>query len=83
MTNNTPRPGQCNVSPAPTAWDRFLAGEGLSETTCCSLLKGKAQESNAVRSWVLQHYRTNYVPEAVLHTLGLLYHVNSMLLIEQ
>lgn len=61
----------------PTAWELFLANEGISEAKCPSLLKQHTEESCAVRSWVLANYKTRYVPELVIQTLGLQRHVIS------
>ena len=62
---------QLDPSPVPTAWERFLAEEGILESRCPSLLQCETREGLALRSWVLSNYKIRYVPELVIQTLGL------------
>jgi hypothetical protein len=55
----------------PSAWELFLLGTGVSESSCASLLTGRSRKGRAIRSWVHEHYSTKYVPEPILDTLGL------------
>lgn len=71
MWNTLSQSLQNNPLPIPTAWELFLANEGISEAKCPSLLKQHTEESCAIRSWVLANYKTRYVPELVIQTLGL------------
>jgi hypothetical protein len=62
---------QPNQAPVSTAWELFLANEGIPESACRSLLNRRTEEGCAIRSWVLANYRTRFVPELVIQTLGL------------
>jgi len=55
----------------PSAWEKFLLGAGVSESTCASVLAGPSPKGRAIRSWVQEHYATKYVPERVIQALGL------------
>jgi hypothetical protein len=54
-----------------SAWELFLLGTGVSESTCASLLAGRSRKGRVIRAWVREHYSTRYVPESILDTLGL------------
>jgi len=71
MRNILSQPVQSSSSPIPTAWELFLANEGVLESKCPSLLKCHTEQSFAIRSWVLANYKTRFVPELVIQTLGL------------
>jgi hypothetical protein len=60
-----------DAPPAPSAWELFLLGAGVSESHCASLLTGRSRKGRAIRSWVREHYSTRYVPESILDALGL------------
>jgi len=60
-----------SIVSGPSAWDQFLLGAGLNESSCSSLLTGRSRKARAIRSWVREHYATRYVPEDVLEALGL------------
>lgn len=83
MTNTFNHPFQYQSAPVPTAWERFLVGEGIPESKCPLLLNCDPQKGVAIRDWVLANYKTSYVPELVIQTLGLQYHLNSTWRVEQ
>ena len=69
-------------SPARSAWEQFLDEEGISEFHCFSLLKGNALKGRVIRSWVLEHYKTSFVPELVIQAMGLQHQIMSRLQLE-
>ena len=60
-----------SIVSGPSAWDLFLLGAGLNESSCSSLLAGRSHKGREIRSWVREHYATRYVPEEILEALGL------------
>jgi len=71
MRNMVSQVFQNQPSPVPSAWERFLADEGISESRCPSFLNCHTQERSVIQSWVLANYKTRYVPELVIQMLGL------------
>lgn len=59
------------MAPRPSAWELFLLGAGVTESNCASLLTGRSRKGRVLRSWIREHYATNYVPEEILEALGL------------
>jgi hypothetical protein len=55
----------------PSAWELFLRGEGVPESSCASLLAGRSRKGRAIHSWIRKHYSTRYVPENILEVIGL------------
>jgi hypothetical protein len=72
MTNINPAyERQGNSSFGPSAWELFLLGAGVLESSCVSLLARHTRKGRAIRAWVRDHYQTCYVPESILDVLGL------------
>jgi hypothetical protein len=59
-----------------TCWEKLLENNGISETACSTLIACRSEEGHAIRAWVREHYKTNFVPEDVLESLGLRDEVN-------
>jgi hypothetical protein len=57
----------------PSSWEMLLDSIGIPEATCTSLIGCRSQKGRAIRSWVFEHYKTNFVPESVLEFLDLRY----------
>jgi hypothetical protein len=60
-----------DIPAGPSAWEKFLLGEGVSESRCAALLSGRTKKGRVIRSWVRENYLTRFVPEYVLQALGL------------
>jgi hypothetical protein len=56
-----------------SSWEKLLDSVGIPEAACTSLIGCRSQKGRAIRSWVLEHYKTNFVPESVLEFLDLRY----------
>jgi hypothetical protein len=66
-----PQSVQPHTLPVSTAWEVFLADEGISESACPSFLRHPTKEGYTIRCWVLANYKTRYVPESVIQALEL------------
>ena len=73
---------QTASSPARSAWEQFLDKEGIPEFQCFSLLKDNELKGHVIRSWVLEHYKTSFVPELVIQAMGLQHQIISRLQLE-
>ena len=60
-------------APKTSSWEKLLDSIGIPETACTTLIGCRSQKGRAIRSWVHEHYKTNFVPETVLELLGLRY----------
>jgi hypothetical protein len=56
-----------------SSWEKLLDSIGIPETACTSLIGCRSRKGRAIRSWVREHYKTNFVPESVLEFLDLRY----------
>ena len=56
-----------------SSWEKLLDSIGIPEGACTSLIGCRSQKGRAIRSWVREHYKTNFVPENVLEFLDLRY----------
>jgi hypothetical protein len=68
--------GSAVRSPLPSktsSWEKLIDRIGVPETACTSLIGCRSQKGLALRSWVREHYKTKFVPENVLESLGLRY----------
>ena len=73
---------QIASSPTRSAWEQFLDEEGIPEFQCFSLLKDNALKGRVIRSWVLEHYKTCFVPDRVIQAMGLQHQIMSRLQLE-
>jgi hypothetical protein len=56
-----------------SSWEKLLDSIGIPEAACTSLIGCRSRKGCAIRSWVHEHYTTNFVPESVLEFLDLRY----------
>lgn len=59
------------VAAGPSAWEQFLRGAGVSESSCASLVASRSRKGRVIRSWVRDHHSFRYVPEEILEVIGL------------
>ena len=64
---------ESKLPPRLSSWEKLLDSIGIPETACRSLIGCRSQKGRAIRSWVHEHYKTNFVPENVLEFLNLRY----------